>query len=816
MPVRQNLQPKTDHAVRELREALVAKLVYALGTTPEAATDREWYTAIALTARDRATDVWMRSARRAHQHRAKRAYYLSIEFLIGRLLIDTLSNLGLLETTREAIGVFGKDLDRLRLCEPEPGLGSGGLGRLAACYLDSMSTLGIPAFGYGIRYEHGLFEQRFHNGWQVEFPDHWLAHGTPWEFPRVDTAYPIHFGGAVEYVGGDQETAPAIWYPAETIIATAHDLLVTGWGGRHANTLRLWRAQPAAITQLLALGAGSDGATSALARAKAINNVLYPDDSTPDGQELRLRQEFFFTSASLQDLVHRHLSEHESLNNLADFAAVQLNDTHPAIAVAELMRILVDEHGFAWKRAWDVTRATLSYTNHTLLPEALESWSVALLSRLLPRHLQIIYLINWLHLQDAVAAGHRDADLIAAISLIDERGDRRVRMGHLAFIGSHTVNGVSTLHTKLMQETVFAALAQTTHTRIVNKTNGISLRRWLYEANPALTTLIRDELGEHAFENPQALRRLEQLANNKAFVTRYRAVRHQNKLALAETLQQLVSVTVSSHSIFDVHIKRIHEYKRQLLNILETIALWRAMRAAPDRNWPSRVKIFAGKAAGSYDQAKLIIKLAHDVAKLINNDPLTGARLKLVFVPNYGVDIASRLVCAADVSEQISTAGMEASGTGNMKLALNGAITIGTLDGATVEIRDHVGADNVVTFGLTAAQVTARRHQRFAGRDALDANLTGVIETLESSELSGDDRYRYAPLVASLLDYDPFMVAADFSAYWAAQRQIDARWQDSEQWWQSSILNTARMGWFSSDRAIREYADDIWRILVTA
>lgn len=819
MQARQNLshRPQADSVVRDLRETIVTKLAYALGTTPDTATDLEWYTAIALATRDRATDVWMQSARKAAQHKAKRVYYLSIEFLVGKMLADTLGNLGLLDAMREAVAGFGKDLDQLRVCEPDPGLGSGGLGRLAACYLDSLSTLGIPAFGYGIRYEHGLFEQRFHDGWQSEYPDNWLAHGTPWEFPRADTAYPIHFGGAVEYAGGDQETAPAVWYPAETIVATAHDVLIAGWGGKHANTLRLWRAQPAAAIQLLALGRGEEGPTAdAFTRAEAINDVLYPDDSTPEGQELRLRQEYFFTSASLQDLIRRHLSEHKSLDNLADHAAVQLNDTHPAIAVAELMRILVDEQGFAWKRAWDVTRATLSYTNHTLLPEALESWPVALLSRLLPRHLQIIYLINWLHLHEAVAAGHTDPELVAAISLIHEPGERRVRMGHLAFIGSHAVNGVSALHTELMRDTVFAALAKVAPTRIINKTNGISFRRWLYDANPGLTALIRDELGAHAFDDPTSLLRLEPLAQNKAFVARYRDVRRDNKLALAETLRTLVGVTVDPDAIFDVQIKRIHEYKRQLLNILETIALWRAMRAAPHRDWPSRVKIFAGKAAGSYDRAKLIIKLAYDLGQMINNDPVTGDRLKLVFVPNYSVDIASRIVGAADVSEQISTAGMEASGTGNMKLALNGAITIGTLDGATVEIRDHVGPDNVVIFGLTAAEVAARRRNHFAGQDAVGPELAGVIDALESGELSPDDPNRYAPIVASLLDYDPFMVAADFSAYWAAQRELDDRWRDSDRWWQSSVLNTARMGWFSSDRAIRDYADDIWRVPVTA
>jgi starch phosphorylase len=605
-----------------------------------------------------------------------------------------------------------------------------------------------------------------------------------------------------------------MWYPAETVLATAYDTAVSGWRGRHANTLRLWcarRTHPSQLASQLDDHSRGGTDTDAHTQPEAISSVLYPNDSTPEGQELRLRQEYFFVSASLQDLVQRHLSEHDTLETLPEYAAIQLNDTHPAIAVAELMRILVDENDFSWKQAWNVTRSTLSYTNHTLLPEALESWPVSLLGRLLPRHLQIIYLINWLHLQAAGERGYTEPGFISRISLIEEHADRRVRMGHLAFIGSHCVNGVSALHTGLLRETLFGDLAKVSATRIVNKTNGISFRRWLFEANEGLTTLLREELGDRVLDNPESLTRLERKSADAEFTARYAAMRARNKERLVGFLRHQTGVAIEPAALFDVHIKRIHEYKRQLLNILEAIALWQAIRAQPNAPWPHRVKIFAGKAAGSYRRAKLIIKLIHDVGRLVNQDPVVGNRLKIAFAPNYSVSLAESLVSAADLSEQISTAGMEASGTGNMKLALNGALTIGTLDGANIEIRDHVGAENVVIFGLTAEEVEARRRERLRGRDVIGPVLSGVIESLESGELSHDDPVRYAPIVASLRDYDPFMVAADFDAYWAAQRRVDAMWQDKAAWWKSSIENTARMGWFSSDRSVSEYASDIWR-----
>ena len=710
---------------------------------------------------------------------------------------------------------MGIDLDVLRNVEPDAALGNGGLGRLAAGFMDSLSALGVPAFGYGIRYEHGLFDQRIRDGWQQEIPENWLAHGNPWEIARPGSGYSVRFGGTVEHSG--DATARAVWTPAETVIAVPYDTPIVGWRGRHANTLRLWSARAADPIHLETFNQGDHvGASADWARAEAISRFLYPNDDTPEGQELRLRQEYFFTSASLQDLIRRHLDEFGSLDTLADKAAVQLNDTHPAIAVAEVMRILVDEHKFAWADAWTITRKLLSYTNHTLLPEALESWPVELFARLLPRHLQIIYEINLYHLRETEARGLKDPEFLAAVSLVHEDGDRRLRMAHLAFIGSHCVNGVSALHTELLRKNLFHDLAQTTDTKIVNKTNGISFRRWLYEANGPLTHLITDTLGEGALDDPARLRELEQVASDANFVARYRHARLRNKSKLAEVLHGTTGVRLEPSALFDVHIKRVHEYKRQLLNVLETIALYQQIRAHPNGTYIPRVKILAGKAAASYERAKLIIKLASDVAHVINNDASVGDRLKLVFAPNYSVSLAEVIIPAADLSEQISTAGMEASGTGNMKLALNGAITIGTLDGANIEIRERAGEDNVVIFGMTAAEVAARQLALFKGETAVDASprLAAVVQSLAAGEFSPDDPERFAPIVQSLLDYDRFMVAADFDAYWEAQRAVDRLWLTPADWWRKSILNTARMSWFSADRTIREYAGEIWNVPV--
>lgn len=809
------VQPDADETA--LRDAIAAKLTYVVGKNTDTATPHDWYCATALAVRDRIVDIWSASKRETKRQHKKRVYYLSIEFLIGRLLLDTLTNLRLVDPVKRALASLGVDFEQLLLIEPDAALGNGGLGRLAACFMDSMSALKIPAYGYGIRYEHGLFEQRIHNGWQEEFPEEWLARGNPWEFKRAEACCTIGFGGTVEYIGGDENTARAIWYPAEQVIAMPYDTPIAGWRGRHVNALRLWSARAAHPIQLAAFNQGDiEGASAARTAAETISRVLYPNDSTPAGQELRLRQEFFFTSASLQDLVRRHMAEFETLDNLADHAAVQLNDTHPAIAVAELMRLLVDVHTLSWERAWRITRATLSYTNHTLLPEALESWPVELFTRLLPRHLQIIYLINWLHLEEVTRRGEISREKLASVSLISEGTEKRVRMAHLAFVGSHSVNGVSALHTDLLRKTIFHDLSDTSDTRVVNKTNGITFRRWLYEANRPLTALLVDRLGTGVLDEPSFLTNLEPMASDPEFVERYRNTRLANKGRLTAILRHTTGVVCDPQALFDIHIKRIHEYKRQSLNLLEAIALYQDIRANPGGDFVPRVKIFAGKAAASYERAKLLIKLAHDTAAIVNNDPVVAGRLKVAFAPNYSASLAETIVPAADLSEQISTAGMEASGTGNMKLALNGALTIGTLDGANIEISDNVGIDNIFIFGRKADEIAhlTLEHRNGAQFAGTSPRLKAALDSLAAGDFSPDDKGRYAPLVEALLGYDRYMVAADFDAYWDAQRDVDALWRSPAEWWRKSILNTARMAWFSSDRAIREYAHDIWRVPV--
>ncbi|WP_293853495.1 glycogen/starch/alpha-glucan phosphorylase [uncultured Alsobacter sp.] len=796
-----------------MREAIIAKLTYSVGKNPVAASKRDWFVATALAVRDRIVERWMNSTRRTYAGKRKRVYYLSLEFLIGRLLVDALTQLQLKEPVREALAGLGVDLEELRQIEPDAALGNGGLGRLAACFMESMATLSIAAYGYGIRYDHGLFRQLIKDGWQQESPETWLAFGNPWEFERPEVAYSVGFGGVVEALDGDDDTVRHVWKPAETIDAVAYDTPVPGWRGAHVNTLRLWSARASDVLRLDAFNQGDHvGALADRVRAESISKVLYPSDATPAGQELRLRQEYFFVSASLQDLVRRHLKNYGALNTLPDKVAIQLNDTHPAIAVAELMRILVDLHGIAWEEAWEITTATLSYTNHTLLPEALESWPVPLMERLLPRQMQIIYLINALHLERVRRMAPDDHGLASALSLIDEHHGRHVRMGTLAFIGSHRINGVSALHTDLLRKTLFRDLDRLYPNRIVNKTNGITFRRWLFEANPGLTDLLVETVGPKIMDEPSDLTGFARFADDASVRDRFAAIRRSKKQALARIIAERVGTRVDPDALFDVQIKRIHEYKRQLLNILETIALYDAIRARPGAGWVPRVKIFAGKAAASYHQAKLIIKLANDVARVVNGDPTVRGLLKVVFLPNYNVSLAEAIIPAADLSEQISTAGMEASGTGNMKLALNGALTIGTLDGANVEILDHVGADNIFIFGLKTEEVEARRRQGIDMTDVIaDSPILGqVLDAIGSGVFSPGEPNRFEGIVNAVRHYDHFLVAADFDAYYASQRAVDARWADKAAWWRSAILNTANMGWFSSDRTITEYAHDVW------
>ena len=806
---------RNEEDVAALQTAILEKLTYQVGKRRSIATERDWLMATAYALRDQIVDRWLAGIDAAYQHGSKRVYYLSLEFLVGRLMFDNLNNLNKLDTMRAALAGLDVDLDKLRALEPDAALGNGGLGRLAACFMESMATLDIPAHGYGIRYEHGLFRQVMKNGWQQEYPEDWLALGNPWEFYRPDVECRVGFGGSIEAVPISEAAVRHVWHPAETIEAVAYDTPSVGWRGRRVNTLRLWSARSSDPLRLDTFNHGDHaGALAEQVKAESISKVLYPSDATPAGQELRLRQEYFFVSASLQDLVRRHIKAFGHLGNLPDKTAIQLNDTHPAIAIAEMMRILLDVHQIPWEEAWRMTQATFSYTNHTLLPEALEVWPVPLMERLLPRHMQIIYLINALHLGHVRREYPGDEALLTAVSMIDEHQGRRVRMSHLAFLGSHRVNGVSALHTGLMRETVFRNLHNLYPDRIVNVTNGIAFRRWLHEANPRLTRLLVDAAGPEVLDNENALTKVRPLANDRSFQKRFAAGRYVNKLALSDLIRQELEVRVDPSALFDVHIKRFHEYKRQLLNILEAIALYNAIRARPMDDWTPSVKIFAGKAAASYQQAKLIIKLIHDVAKVINSDPTVRDILKIVFLPNYSVSLAEVIIPAADVSEQISTAGMEASGTGNMKFALNGALTIGTLDGANVEILQQVGKDNMFIFGLTAEQVIARRNLGVDSTDLIAASpvLAEVLSSVEAGVFSPDEPDRYRGLVNSLRYNDYFLVCADFDDYFAKQRMIADLWRRPDDWWQAAILNTANVGWFSSDRSIREYASEIWNV----
>ena len=796
-------------SVSETESLIIDILRHRVGKDERAAKSHDWFTAAVLTVRDAIVDRWMESTRETYAEGGKRVYYLSLEFLIGRLLRDALSNMGLTREMEQALREHGLDLATLEELEPDAALGNGGLGRLAACFMESLASLDIPAYGYGIRYVNGMFRQRIDDGWQVELPETWLSHGNPWEFDRRESAYQIGFGGEVVDDGDG-----VIWNPQEKVEASAVDTPVVGWRGKRVNTLRLWTANALDPIRLDAFNAGDHaGALAEQVRADSLVRVLSPADSNAAGQELRLRQEYFFTSASIQDIVRRHVQYHGDVRTLPDKAAIQLNDTHPAVAVAELMRLLVDDHGLEFNEAWEVTKKTIAYTNHTLLPEALESWPLPLFERLLPRHMQIVYAINSRVLREARKAGMDDR-AISAISLIDEAGQRRVRMANLAFTGAHSVNGVAALHTELMKSTVFSDLHALYPDRINNKTNGVTPRRWLQQCNPGLVSVLRDAIGDAFLDDTGKLADLNALAGDSSLGERIAEVKRSNKVVLAAHIKQLTGIRLDPDALFDVQIKRIHEYKRQLLNLIETVALYDQIRSHPEREWTPRVKIFGGKAAPSYHNAKLIIKLANDIARRVNSDPSVGGLLKVVFVPNYNVTLAERIIPAADLSEQISTAGMEASGTGNMKFALNGALTIGTLDGANIEIKDHVGDDNIVIFGLTAEEVAARRADGYKPREVIEGSreLHQAVHAIASGVFSPDDPSRYVDLMGGLYDHDWFMVAADFDSYHTAQRAVDRRWEDQASWRASAIRNIANVGWFSSDRTIGEYAREIWKV----
>jgi starch phosphorylase len=786
-------------------------LLTTVGVAPGEASAAELMQATAGVARSQLSERWVQTQAAERADKARRVYYLSMEFLIGRTLGNALAALNLRDDAASALSAHAAQLEEVAEREADAALGNGGLGRLAACFLDSMATLGLPSFGYGIRYEYGMFAQEIVQGRQVEQPDPWLADGTPWEFPRAGFSYPVRFGGWV-----DSQGERAVWHHASEVAAKAYDMVVPGHGTHKVSTLRLWKAAAPAHIDLHAFNSGD------YARAAEVKNeieniswVLYPNDSTPAGRELRLRQEYFFVSASLQDLLGRHLLEHARLENLADQVAIHLNDTHPAIGVAELMRLLVDEHGMPWQPAWAQCQRVFSYTNHTLMPEALETWSVGLMQHVLPRHMQIILRINQEFLD--AAARHRpgDDDFLRRLSLIDETGERRVRMAHLSIVGSHTVNGVSALHSELLVKTIFADFASLYPERFTNVTNGVTPRRWLAQANPGLAALLDRTLGSGWRLDLDQLSGLAAHADSGALRAAFATVKHANKARLASYIEREVGVRLDPASLFDVQVKRIHEYKRQLLNVLHVVTRYQAILADPQADWVPRSVILAGKAASSYHMAKQIIRLIHDVGSVINNDPRVGHRLRLVFVPNYGVSVAELIMPGADLSEQISTAGTEASGTGNMKLALNGALTIGTLDGANIEIRDKVGADNIFIFGHTTPEIAELSRGGYQPLRLYESNptLRAALDAISSGQFSPDEPDRYRGVVDALLaGGDYYKLLADYDAYVAAQRRVDALYRDGEAWVRCAIANVSGMGALSSDRAIREYATRIWGI----
>jgi starch phosphorylase len=765
--------------------------------------------AVAHTARDQLSSRWVRTQAEQRAAKARRVYYFSMEFLIGRTLGNALAALDLTQGAADGVARHAQKLEDVAEREPDAALGNGGLGRLAACFLDSMATLGLPSFGYGIRYEYGMFAQDIVDGTQIEYPDPWLADGTPWEFPRADITYPVRFGGWVEHAGNK-----AIWSPAAEVAAKAYDMVIPGHGTEKVSTLRLWKAVAPAHIDLHIFNTGD------YARAATYKNefeniswVLYPNDSTPAGRELRLRQEYFFVAASMQDLVVRHIAEHGSLESMADKVAIHLNDTHPAIGVAELMRILCDEHGMEWSRAWSQCTSIFSYTNHTLMPEALETWPVSLMQQVLPRHLEIIFRINQEFLD--LAARHRpgDGEFLARLSLVDERGERRVRMAHLSIVGSHKVNGVSQLHSDLLVQTIFADFASLWPERFTNMTNGVTPRRWLSQANPGLAGLLDKTLGRGWRYDLDQLKRLNEFRDDPAFVADFMAVKRANKARLAAYISREALIRVDPSSLFDIQVKRIHEYKRQLLNVLHVVTRYRAIIANPKADWVPRTVIFAGKAASSYVMAKNIIRLIHDVGQSVNNDNRVGNKLKVVFVPNYGVSVAEIIMPGADLSEQISTAGTEASGTGNMKLALNGALTIGTDDGANIEIRQNVGDDNIFIFGLKTPEVQALKASGYQSMRYYEgsAQLKSVLDAIAGGQFSPDEPGRYRGLVDSLLwGGDHYLLLADYESYVATQAKVDELYRQPQVWASRAIANVAGMGVFSSDRTIRAYATEIW------
>jgi len=800
--------------VQSLQESFVDHLEFSLAKDEFSATAHDRFLALALAVRDRLIERWIATQQTYHRANAKRVYFLSLEFLVGRSLGNNLINLGIFEQARQAMAELGLDLEELRGMEADAGLGNGGLGRLAACFLDSMATLELPAYGYGLRYEYGIFTQRIVDGYQCEAPDTWLRYGNPWEIARPEFLYPVQFYGRVDHHTDERGRLRWEWRDTQKVMAMAYDIPVPGYRSNTVNTLRLWSAKATREFDLEPFNTGAyEKAVEDKSRSETLTRVLYPNDTFFVGRELRLKQQFFFVSATLQDILRRHLHDHETLDSLAAKSAIQLNDTHPSLAIPELMRLLMDEHGMGWDQAWEIAVQTFSYTNHTVLPEALEQWPVELIASVLPRHLQIIYEINQRFLDDVRRRYPGDEERVRRLSVIAEDGERRVRMAHLAIIGSHTVNGVSALHTSILREELFRDFAELWPGKFVNKTNGVTPRRWLKKCNLRLAQLLDESIGTGWVTDLTQLERLVPLAEDAGFRQAWRAAKQANKDRLVRYFREHCGVTILPDSLFDVQVKRIHEYKRQLLNLLHVVTLYNRLQDDPQLDLLPRTVIFGGKAAPGYEAAKLLIKLIHSVAAKVNGDSRVAGRLRVAFLPNYGVSLAEKVIPAVELSEQISTAGMEASGTGNMKMALNGAVTIGTLDGANVEIRAEVGAANIFIFGLDVAGIRQLRAEGYDPREVYEHNpeLRRVLDQLAGGFFCASRPDAFGSLVDRLLrGGDPFMVLADYQAYVECQQAVSAAYRDPEAWTRMAILNCAHMGRFSSDRAVREYAAEIW------
>ena len=796
--------------VEGVKKAIVYKLIFLIGRSPKEASQRDWLNATLHAVRDLVTEGWITTARQSRAEETRRVYYLSMEFLIGRTLSNAMIAEGVYDVAEKALAELNVDLEEIIEKEVDPGLGNGGLGRLAACFMDSLATLAIPAMGYGIRYEYGMFRQKIENGQQVERPDDWLEKGAPWEFMRPSKRFSIDFGGHIYF-----EDKKCIWNPAEKVTALAYDQMIPGYKNDSASTLRLWSAHGGELFDLEEFNRGDHLAAVATRSANQnLSRVLYPDDSTWNGRELRLRQEYFLVSASLQDILRRHLRTHGTLDNLADKVAIHLNDTHPALAIPELMRILIDLHGYSWQNAWDVTRRIFSYTCHTLMSEALETWPVEMMAKILPRHLQMIFEINDHFLEYVKTYVSTDMDFIRRVSLIEEGYQRKVRMGWLYVVGSHKVNGVAAIQSDLMVTSTFADFARIYPERFTNVTNGVTPRRWLAVANPKLAALFDQYIGSEWRCDLSQIEKLKAFADKGEFKRAVADIKYDNKVKLAQYVKKTLDIDLDPHALFDVQVKRIHEYKRQMLNVLHIIARYNEMLAHPEKDWQPRVFILAGKAASAYYAAKQTIRLINDVANVINNDERLKGRLKVVFIPNYSVSLAQLIIPAADISEQISLAGTEASGTSNMKFALNGALTLGTLDGANVEILDNVGEDHIFIFGNTVEQVEALRREGYRPFDYYqnDEQLREVIDQIIRGDFSPEEPNRYHSLIQGLQYHDYYQSFADFRSYVEAQKAVDKKYQDRDVWIASTIQNMVNMGFFSSDRTILEYAKNIWKI----